>query len=242
MKNQNVFYDIDKFIYRKKTDKIIGYKATSFEDVSIIYGFIIKPSKVKNIQFHRLFFLLALTTGARRAEILNIKWKNIDLKEGLILIEQSKNGKPRYVPIINEIVEIIKRVKENCLNYEYLFTNSKGHHFTKYFVNNFFEIIEKAAGIHTSTHELRKYFATLLSLLSVEIQDVSKYLGHSSISQTLKYINPTNQQIAQKEKSQMEIIFPFIKTNTLTENMQEIKALLSIKSNKITHLEEVLRL
>lgn len=36
--------------------------------------------------------MLALSTGARRMEILGLRWGNDDLKAGLLVIPQTKNG------------------------------------------------------------------------------------------------------------------------------------------------------
>jgi integrase len=41
----------------------------------------------------------ALNTGMRRGEILNLKWENVDLKHGFILLNRTKNGERRKIPI-----------------------------------------------------------------------------------------------------------------------------------------------
>jgi len=42
---------------------------------------------------------MALNTGMRKGEILNLKWHNIDLRYGFILLNITKNGKRREIPI-----------------------------------------------------------------------------------------------------------------------------------------------
>ncbi len=41
----------------------------------------------------------ALNTGMRKGEILNLKWPNVDLKHGFILLDKTKNGDRRELPI-----------------------------------------------------------------------------------------------------------------------------------------------
>jgi integrase len=42
--------------------------------------------------------LFALTTGARRGEILGLEWRHIDLEKGIAFLAETKNGRPRSVP------------------------------------------------------------------------------------------------------------------------------------------------
>ena len=43
--------------------------------------------------------ITALHTGMRKGEILNLKWDNVDLKHGFILLDRTKNGERREIPI-----------------------------------------------------------------------------------------------------------------------------------------------
>jgi integrase len=50
--------------------------------------------------------ITAMNTGMRRGEILNLKWENVDLKHGFILLDKTKNGERREIPI-NKTLEAI---------------------------------------------------------------------------------------------------------------------------------------
>jgi len=41
----------------------------------------------------------ALNSGMRKGEILGLKWDNVDLKHGFILLDKTKNGDRREIPI-----------------------------------------------------------------------------------------------------------------------------------------------
>lgn len=60
----------------------------------------------------RDYFLLSLLTGARRANVLGMRWNQISLKEGIWRIPETKNGTPQNVTLAPEALEILKARKE----------------------------------------------------------------------------------------------------------------------------------
>ena len=50
----------------------------------------------------------ALATGMRRSEILNMRWRDIDLEARCLLIPSSKNGQARVIPILNEAINVLR--------------------------------------------------------------------------------------------------------------------------------------
>ena len=43
--------------------------------------------------------VMALSTGARKMEIVGLKWKDIDLGRGTIILHETKNGERRVIPL-----------------------------------------------------------------------------------------------------------------------------------------------
>lgn len=59
-----------------------------------------------------LLVLMALTTGMRKGELLGLRWSDVDLKaRTAYLVGQTKNGKPRYVPLTEPVVEVLMRFR-----------------------------------------------------------------------------------------------------------------------------------
>lgn len=60
--------------------------------------------------------LIALTTGARKANILSMRWSELDLTQNVWVIpaEKSKNGEVMYIPLIEEAVTIFQRRKSKA--------------------------------------------------------------------------------------------------------------------------------
>ena len=62
----------------------------------------------------RDYFLLSLLTGARRANVLAMRWNQISLAEGIWRIPDTKNGTPQNVTLSPEALEILKTRKETA--------------------------------------------------------------------------------------------------------------------------------
>ena len=63
---------------------------------------------------------MALQTGMRRGEILNLKWHNI--KDGYIELLETKSNRKRYIPISCILKDVLDSIPKNS---EYVFLNSK---------------------------------------------------------------------------------------------------------------------
>lgn len=131
----------------------------------------------KNAKFD-LFLKIAVLTGMRRAEIVNLTWQDIDLTNDVILIRKSKSHKSRYVPISPELKPILEQHKSTGR----LFTWSDPHTAT-----NYFRKLAKETGVNCRLHDLRHSFATHLLASGANIKIVQEILGHSDIKTTMIY-------------------------------------------------------
>jgi integrase len=57
----------------------------------------------------RDYFILALMTGARRANVGAMRWADVDLPHGVWRIPMTKNGQPQNVPLVPEAVALLRR-------------------------------------------------------------------------------------------------------------------------------------
>jgi len=125
----------------------------------------------------------ALYTGMRRGEILNLTWDDVDLKQGIIFVRQSKSGERREVPISSALAGVFKALPRTS---DYLFSVGNGHRMRS--VREGFISATKRAGILNFTfHDLRHTFASHLVMSGVDLLAVKELLGHKSINMTLRY-------------------------------------------------------
>jgi len=136
----------------------------------------------------------ALQTGMRRGEILNLRWKQVDLNRRHIKVEQTKNGKNRIIPINDVLYRELLIVKKLNGKGEYVFPNSEtGRPFTE--VKKSFKSACKRAGIHDLRfHDLRHTFATRLVMSGVDLITIRDLLGHFSIRVTQRYTHSNENQ------------------------------------------------
>lgn len=129
--------------------------------------------------------VVALNTGMRKGEIINLRWRDIDLANKFIHVETSKSGKRRDVPMNKFLTETV-RFDIKKPGSEYVFCNDKGKPFIH--VDRSFKTALKRAGIRDFRfHDLRHTFASYLVMAGVSIYTVSKLLGHSSVRVTERY-------------------------------------------------------
>lgn len=68
--------------------------------------------KSKNSYLHTIV-ILALSTGMRLGEIVNLTWDNVDFDHQRIILEETKNGERRQVPLAGKAFELFKKLRES---------------------------------------------------------------------------------------------------------------------------------
>ncbi|HOK56911.1 MAG TPA: tyrosine-type recombinase/integrase [bacterium] len=141
----------------------------------------IAPEPLKSI------IIVGLNTGMRQGEILNLRWKDIDLKEGIIIIGDSKSKEKRIIPMN----ETLKNIFINLLTIggkEYIFENRNGERYSGSYITHWFERIVKQASIKDFRfHDLRHTFASRLVMKGVSVKVVQELLGHKDYRMSLRY-------------------------------------------------------
>lgn len=148
-------------------------------------------SAIEELWFRELV-TFAVLTGLRRSEILNLRWKNLDLERKLIHVQScegftTKAGKRRSVPMNERVCEFLSG-KPHSSQDEFVFTY-KGNPITGDHVTKKLRVSAKKAGLDAKIHfhSLRHTFATWLVQGSVGIYEVQKLLGHSNVATTQIY-------------------------------------------------------
>ncbi len=153
-------------------------------------------SKIDN-EVVRDIVVMGFYTGMRLNEIVNLKWKNVNLTTRTITVGDeefvTKGKNQRFIPISDEAFQIFLKIQKSIFMnkkiYEYVFCKNNGDNFTGDYFSKRFKRACKAAemdkGIHF--HSLRHSFASNLAQQGVSLYVIKELLGHSSISTTEIY-------------------------------------------------------
>ncbi len=138
-------------------------------------------------------FLFATFTGLRLGEITNLRWSSIDFQKRQILVENlddffTKTGKQRCVPMNETIINLLSR-KELTQKFCVHVFQRRGVRLQHSYVSHKFKEYARALGLNDRLHfhSLRHTFATWLVHDGVNIYEVQKLLGHSSVKVTEVY-------------------------------------------------------
>jgi integrase len=136
--------------------------------------------------------VVAVLTGMRRGELLNLQWTCVDLNRRIIRIQsqgdfRTKLGKRRSIPINAQIVPIFER-RLVLRNGDFVF-HDDGYRLNERRVTAFFKRCVRRAGLNDDLHfhSLRHSFASWLVQGNVSLYQVQKLLGHSNIRVTEIY-------------------------------------------------------
>ncbi len=150
-------------------------------------------------QHLRPIVITALNSGMRKAEILNLKWDNVDLNHGFILLDQTKNGERREIPInatVREVLDELFRGTKNGprrIDVRYVFydpTTGKPSEDVKPYKDvkrSFASACRRAKIEDFRFHDLRHTFASHLVMSGVDLTTVKELLGHKTLTMTLRY-------------------------------------------------------
>lgn len=134
----------------------------------------------------RPIVVTALNTGMRKEEILSLAWeKHVDLMHGFILLNITKNGERREIPI-NQTVRRTLQGLVRHIHSPYVFTDTEGKRYQD--VKRSFKSACRRAGIKDFRfHDLRHTFASQLIMAGVDITTLKELLGHKTLTMTLRY-------------------------------------------------------
>ncbi len=131
--------------------------------------------------------LVALNTGMRKAEILNLKWDNVNLDTGLISVIKTKSRRVRHIPLNGSLIDLFSRMQLIRSGNEYVFENTDTQKPFNDIKTAWHTLLKRAAISNFRFHDLRHCFATYSLIRGGDLISLKETLGHSSIITTSRY-------------------------------------------------------
>lgn len=133
--------------------------------------------------------LMLIYTGARKRNVLEMKWADIDMEAKIWKIPQTKTAKNVTIALVEPAMEVLQRRWEQAEN-EWVFyspTSKSGH--VEDIKRAWASILEKAQITNLRIHDLRHTLATYLIANGADAFIVQRALTHKSLQSTQVYVN-----------------------------------------------------
>jgi integrase len=131
--------------------------------------------------------LFALDTGLRQGEILSLRWREVDLENGIITVSafNTKTMRERQIALTVRLKVVIERLHEASTkepeDLVFGITDNVKHSFSS---------ARHQAGLDdVRFHDLRHTAATRLVAAQIPLPEVGRVLGHTQANTTYRYVN-----------------------------------------------------
>jgi integrase len=134
-----------------------------------------------------LFVLMALTTGARRGELLGLRYADLDLEQATATLHTSKNGRPRVLPLTAAVVAEIRRLGRPVSPAALLFAGRHRTDRPMAFDTAWHTALQQARIENFRVHDLRHSAASYCAQAGASLLEIADLLGHQSLDVTRRY-------------------------------------------------------
>src|SRR5947207_844979 len=140
--------------------------------------------------------LVGYRHGLRAAELVDLRWDQVDFKTATLHVRRVKQGTPSAHPILGDELRALRRLqREQKPRSPFVFTSERGAPFT---TAGFARMVERAGvgaklGFKAHPHMLRHACGYALANKGHDTRALQAYLGHKNIQHTVRYteLSPT---------------------------------------------------
>src|SRR5262245_41574079 len=139
----------------------------------------------------RLYIVAALQTGARRGELMNLRWGDVDFRALTVAFRQTKNGAARTVPMTDTLRETLCKLPRPLDPDAHVFPERDPKVLSRSFAR-----LAKRLGIkNIRFHDLRHDAASTLTMAAVPQRTIMAILGHRDPRMTMRYQHLTPEHL-----------------------------------------------
>jgi len=183
-----------KEIKNIKDDNKIERYLTEQQTIALLEA--VRQSESEMLQYIVLFLIY---TCARKREVLDARWRDIDWAQRSWRIPKTKSGKVRHIPLSTGAMKVLEhlrmRIREGFLDEQAIFANPKtGEPFVSFFYS--WNNARIRAGLpEFRIHDLRHSFASYLVNAGRSLYEVQELLGHADIKTTSRYAHLSRERL-----------------------------------------------
>lgn len=137
-----------------------------------------------------LLVRMALSTGARLGELMNLRWRDIDLNRGLAHLTETKSGRARALPLIAPVKAALGKLPRP-IDGGLLFRDHRDPS-RPFPMRRHWEAARTAAGLPDFRfHDLRHSCASYLAQNGATLLEIADVLGHETLAMVKRYAHLT---------------------------------------------------
>jgi integrase len=134
---------------------------------------------------------VALGTGMRLGEQLNLCWENVDFTRGVVIVTNTKSGKDREIPMNPDVLDTLLSLRNGSAQRGYVFANSDTGTRLKEIKRSFKTALRLASIEGLVWHDLRATFGTRLGEAGYDAFTIASLMGHSDTHTPARYVRAT---------------------------------------------------
>ncbi len=155
-----------------------------------------------------LCVILALSSGMRQAELMGLKWQDVNLKDGFLILHKTKNGTRRRVPLAGHGLELLREHgKIRRLDTPLLFPSNNNPQKPINLRSAFEYALERAEINDFHLHDLRHCTASYLAMNGASLAEIAEVLGHKTLNMVKRYAHLSDGHVSNVVASMNAKIF-----------------------------------
>jgi integrase len=127
-----------------------------------------------------------LLTGARKSEVLTMRWTDLDLSRGTWRQPETKAGRTHYLSLSPPVVQLLREIPKQEGNPYVICGHKESAHLVN--IDKAWRRVRKSAGVEDlRLHDLRRTVGSWLAQSGNSLHLIGRVLGHSNASTTQIY-------------------------------------------------------
>jgi integrase len=133
--------------------------------------------------------LLAFRHGLRAAELVDLRWEQVDFNHGVLHVRRAKAGTPATHPLTGRELRALRRLQRETGLSTHLFMSERKAPIS---TDGFQKMVERLSdraklGFQVHAHMLRHACGFKMANDGVDTRTIQAYLGHKDIRHTVRY-------------------------------------------------------
>ena len=126
---------------------------------------------------------------------MNLKWSDIDLARGSILLQTTKNGERRFIPLVGIALDLLRSKYANQAVDSLVFPAPHSPSKPIDIRSAWETALSKANIFNFRFHDLRHTAASYLAMNQASLLEIGTLLGHKTVQMTKRYAHLSNAHI-----------------------------------------------